>query len=36
MSKEAPAVRRVDDTATSEGDDQMSKVTTGGTMSLDG
>src|SRR5215211_2505209 len=35
MSKE-PGVRRVDDTANSEGDREMGKVTTGGTMSLDG
>src|SRR4029453_17344477 len=30
------AVTRVEDTTTSEGDDEMGKVTTGGTMSLDG
>jgi dihydrofolate reductase len=36
MSKWWPAVRRVDEIAESEGDDEMSKVITGATMSLDG
>jgi dihydrofolate reductase len=36
MSEEGAAVRRVDDTAKSEGDIEMGKVMTGGTMSLDG
>jgi hypothetical protein len=36
MSKGGATARRVDDTADSEGDNEMGKVTTGATMSLDG